>query len=268
MLLKQRTENSVMYIPVEMIVPNKNQPRKEFKEDALTELALSIMQHGILQPLTVRCTDGNKYELIAGERRLRAAKICGLKKVPCILIQSDDTASSVLALIENLQRCDLNFFEEAEGIARLIEYYKFTQESVAIKLGKSQSAIANKLRILRLPPNIRKTILENNLTERHARALLRLSSPAQQEAVLSAIIKDNLNVEDTDRLISNMIRYKEEKPKGKTIQLYKDIRIFINTINHAVSVMRKSGIEAKSQKNETENYIEYKIVIPKKKCVE
>ncbi|MDP4152703.1 MAG: nucleoid occlusion protein [Bacillota bacterium] len=262
MFTKIKTERSIVEIPVSKIIPNPNQPRTVFKSDSLSELAMSIMQHGILQPLTVRKSENSTFELIAGERRLRAAKMCEFKTVPCIVCNIDDQSSSMLALIENLQRCDLNFFEEAEGIRRLMETYGLTQESVAIRIGKSQSAVANKLRLLKLPDYLREKIQASGLTERHARSLLQLPSVFQQESVLNTVIAEGLNVEQTEKLIKTLeAGAPSEKKHSKT--LFRDVRIFVNTINHAVAVMKQSGINAQSSKSESDDYIEYRIKIPK-----
>ncbi len=251
----------VSYIPVNQIVPNPGQPRKVFDEDTLSELADSISMHGILQPLTVRQNERGDYELVAGERRLRAARLAGLSEVPCILAGIEREQSAIYALIENLQRQDLNFFEEAEGIGKLIVTYGLTQEETAARLSKKQSTVANKLRLLRLGPAVRGRIMEARLTERHARALLKLPDEPLQLTVLDQIISRGLNVAKSEQLIEDLLAVQKEKPKR--IMVVKDVRLFINTINHAVSVMRDAGIGAVSTKRETPNYIEYVIQIPK-----
>lgn len=257
---KEGLQSKVRRLDVTAIQPNPWQPRQTFQQAELEELAQSIAENGILQPLTVRHIDG-KWQLIAGERRLRAAKMAGLKQVPCVELMVDDEKAAVLALLENLQRQDLNFFEEAEAIAQLMEEWEITQECAAARLGKSQSALANKIRLLRLSPMERKRILDAGLTERHARALLRLRDPGKREQVLTKIIQKHLNVADTERLIAKLL----EPPKQvqSMTPIVKDVRLFFNTVSHAVDTMRKSGIDAEAEKQETEQYIEYIVRIPK-----
>ena len=197
-------DKKVMEIPIENIVPNPYQPRKVFSQSALEELSKSIKTYGILQPITVRVKD-DKYELIAGERRLRAAKLANLKAVPAIINNMSDESSAVLALLENLQREDLNFIEEAMGYENLIKEHEFTQQQLAEKLGKNQSTIANKLRILRLPNEIKINLVEKDLTERHARALLKLPNEELMREVLDKVIKNELTVKKTEKLIKDIL---------------------------------------------------------------
>lgn len=259
--------NEVQYIKINSIRPNPYQPRKIFNELSLEELKKSIQQYGVLQPISVRKLSSDKYELIAGERRLRASKLAGIDVIPAVIIETGDENSAIIALIENLQREDLDFIEEAEGYNNLIEEYHFTQEELAKKLGKSQSTIANKLRILKLPGNIIDIIKCNNLTERHARALLRLHDEKQQLKVLNEVITKNMNVKETEDLIQKILEnYKKVKvkiKKRKVIKALKDIRIYINTIKQAVSLMRGSGVAATLEQTEDDMYIEYKIKIKK-----
>lgn len=267
-MLKNQTKykkcNDVIQIPARMIQPNPHQPRKNFNWDDLEGLADSIHFNGLIQPITVRKTETDRYELISGERRLRACKMAGLSTIPAIVIDADDERSAMFAVIENLQRENLHFFEEAIAIDRLIKGFGYSQDDIAKKLGKSQSAISNKLRLLRLPDEIRYSIMTYGLTERHARALLRLSSISLMEQAVDTIVERGLTVSETDALINELIN-KEPKTikKGKTTIVFKDIRIFINTLNHAVNTMRKSGIRASATKNETEKYIEYTVKINK-----
>lgn len=252
----------VIEVPLEEIIPNPAQPRRTFPEKELLELSRSIKQNGLLQPLSVRRTkDG--YELIAGERRLRACRMAGLDSVSCIVNACSDKQSAVLAMTENLQRQDLQIFEEAEGIRRLIEEWGVTQEEAALRLGKSQSTLANKLRLLRLTQEERKKISEAGLTERHARALLRIEDSDLRGKALQSIIEHHFNVQQTDEYIEKLLSDKEEKPKSKRRVIVKDIRIFMNTINHAVKTMQMSGIQAKTIRNETDEYIECVVRIPK-----
>ena len=244
---------------------NKAQPRKVFNEDELSALSRSIAENGILQPLTVRKASQSEFELIAGERRLRAAILAGMKRVPCIIVKCTDKESAVYALLENLQRADLGIFEEARGISRLIRRYGLTQEQAADKLGKTQSTIANKLRLLKLSGEEQEWIENAGLTERHARALLRIDDEDIRREVLSKIISDNLNVSQTEALVGiyKHNNPKTEKNRGRSKAVIKDIRIFLNSINRAIDTMRLSGIDAQSVKTDSENFIEYTIRIPK-----
>ena len=267
MSLLIRPDNKVLMISTIQIRPNRTQPRRNFDEEELKSLSQSISENGILQPLVVRRINATEFELIAGERRLRAAVMAGLNKVPCVVHKCSDKESALLALIENLQRTDLSMFEEARGIARLIRKYGLTQEQAAIKLGKKQSTIANKLRLLRLTFEEQEWILTANLSERHARALLRINHPDLRREVLSRVITDNMNASQTEAFVTDILMKKsslpqrEEKPSRKIV--VKDVRIFVNTINKAVDTMRLSGINAISRRSETEDYIEYTVKIPK-----
>ena len=248
------------------ILPNRNQPRRQFDEDELRGLSESIRENGILQPLTVRRTQGGCYELIAGERRLRASQMAGLEVLPCLLTQADDERSAVLALVENLQRQDLGFFEEAEGIAKLIETCALPQEQVARTLGLAPSTLSNKLRLLKLAPDLRREIDAAGLTERHARALLRLED-GQRRQVLRSVIENHLNVQETDKLIDALLTSAPAKPPPKqkrpAIALVRDVRLFVNTFHHAVDAMRRSGIPALSDMTENGEYLVYTVRIPK-----
>ena len=262
-----KSENIISEIPIIKIRPNKAQPRKQFNEDELSALSRSIAENGILQPLTVRKVSGTEYELIAGERRLRAAVTAGLRKVPCIVVRCSEKESAIYALLENLQRADLGIFEEARGISRLIRRYGLTQEQAAQRLGKSQSAVANKLRLLRLTDDEQEWIERAGLSERHARALLRIENEVTRREALSRIVADNLNVKQTEHLVGILLNssQKPEKAKGNSKAVIKDVRIFLNTINKAIDTMRLSGIDAQSNKTDTEDFIEYTIRKKKKK---
>lgn len=261
--VKEKTEGQqVLQLAVEQIFPNPHQPRSAFSDTELQQLASSIRQNGILQPLSVRIR-GNRYELIAGERRLRAAKLAGLRYVPCLIMEVGDRNSAILALVENIQRQDLNFFDEAAAIEKLITYYGMTQEDAAYKLGKAQSTIANKLRLLRLTADERGLIMEHRLTERHARALLKLQSPSDRTKVLEHVVKHRLNVERTEQYIDELLGKTSERERfRKRSVLFRDIRLFTNTIHKAVETMQAAGIPAASQKMQFDDYIEYRIRIP------
>lgn len=260
-----RGDNKIIQVSTIKIRPNKTQPRKIFEETELQALSQSIAENGILQPLSVRRLKSGEYELIAGERRLRASVMAGLTKVPCIEIRCSDKESAVLALLENLQRCDLGLFEEARGINRLIRRYGLTQEQAAKKLGKKQSTIANKLRLLKLSFEEQDWIVQANLSERHARALLKIDDSELRKEALSKMISEKLNVTQSEEMISHLLAQNSvvTKKTGKRMLVVKDIRIFLNTINKAVDTMRLAGIDAISKKKDSGDYIEYTIKIPK-----
>ncbi|WP_294750154.1 ParB/RepB/Spo0J family partition protein [uncultured Ruminococcus sp.] len=258
---KERLVNKVVEISTDDIISNPNQPRSDFSED-ISQLADSIAQNGILQPISVR-RKGSKYELIAGERRLRAAKLCGFPVVPCIVHEVSDRHSAVLALVENIQRQDLSFFDEASAIEKLITLYGMTQEDAASKLGRAQSTIANKLRLLRLTEKERALITQYGLTERHARALLRLGSAEDRLFILDKIIKCDLNVERSEKLIDEFIGSKRDKVSYKKRSVvFQNVKLFVNTINKAIETMQAAGISADSRKIQNEDYIEYRVRIP------
>lgn len=259
-----KSENAVCEIPIIKIRPNKAQPRKHFSETELSALSQSIAENGILQPLTVRKVSATEFELVAGERRLRASVMAGLRKVPCIVVKCSDKESAVYALLENLQRADLGVFEEARGISRLIRRYGLTQEQAAKKLGKTQSTIANKLRLLKLSPEEQEWIENAGLSERHARALLKLDSENKRREVLSKVISENLNVKQTEELVSIFTNNASKVMKRSNSKaVIKDFRIFVNTINKAVSTMRMAGINAQTHQTDNDNFIEYTIRVPK-----
>ncbi len=268
--MTSKDENKVLEIPTIQIRPNKTQPRKTFDEDKLRLLSQSIANNGILQPLTVRRLTQSEYELVAGERRLRAAVLAGLSKVPCVLIKCSDKESAIFALLENIQRSDLNMFEEAKGINRLIRKFGLTQEEAAQKLGKKQSTVANKLRLLKLSMEEQDWILQAGLSERHARALLRVDDEEIRKELLSKIVAENLNAKETEDLVLKLMCQAtvNSSPKQEKKFVVRDVRIFVNTINKAVDTMRLSGINAVSKKLETEEYIEYTVQIPKCEATE
>ncbi len=259
-----KSENTILDIPIIKIRPNKSQPRKQFAESDLQSLSKSIAENGILQPLTVRKVSASEYELIAGERRLRASVMAGLRKVPCIVVKCSDKESAVYALLENLQRADLGIFEEARGISRLIRRYGLTQEQAARKIGKTQSAVANKLRLLRLSAEEQEWIENAGLSERHARSLLRLDDESIRREALSKVISDNLNVKQTETLVSILLNNAPKQHKRSNSKaVIKDFRIFENTIYKAVDAMRLAGINAQTNQADNDNFIEYTIRIPK-----
>lgn len=260
---QQRVKSTaeIYNIPQAMIVPNPNQPRKMFDYDELENLAQSIRENGILQPITVRKREDKKYELVSGERRLRAARLVGMVKIPSIVINIDDKNSAMFSIIENLQRQSLNFFEEAEAIEKLVGEYAMSREEVAQKLGLAPSTVSNKLRILRWPEEMRFELARSGLTESHARALLMLEDDNQRARALSIIVDRHLNVAESERMINQMIN--RNNRSRNPLRGIRDVRLFINTLNHAVDTIRRAGVEADAARSETEEYIEYVVRIPK-----
>ena len=255
---------SVHRVSPENIIPNPFQPRKTFNDDSLQELAASIREFGVIQPLLVR-RQGALYELIAGERRLRASRLAGLSEVPVIVRELDDKEMAELAMIENLQREDLHFLEEAEGYQHLLASFNFTQEELARRVGKNQSTIANKLRLLKLAPEVRQVLVGQSLTERHARALLKIDDSRIQMEVLAGVKENSLNVRETEDLIENysntISREKPATPKQTVVKIIKDVRIFINTINSVVSQMKKSGMDIKVKQDIEGDYVNISIQV-------
>ncbi|MBQ3217014.1 MAG: ParB/RepB/Spo0J family partition protein [Oscillospiraceae bacterium] len=260
LLCKKDRSDRILSLPLDAVRPNPDQPRRFFDPESREELADSIPALGILQPLTVRQTQDG-WELVAGERRLRAAALAGLDRVPCIPIQTDSQSSSLLALVENLQRRDLDFFEEALALDKLLRTYCMSQDEVARRIGKSQSAVANKLRLLRLPPKVLARLRESGLTERHARALLRLENDLRLEEAAEHIISQRLTVAQTDQYVDRMLSPKKQKPNRTYI--IKDVRLFLNTVTRGMSIMRSAGVDAGFQRQDTEDAICLTIRIPK-----
>lgn len=255
----------VYYIPVEQIRPNPSQPRKIFDPASLQELAASIQEYGIIQPLTVRRREEG-FELVSGERRLRAAKLAGLGQVPCIQLGVDEEQSGMIALVENLQRRDLDYIEEAEGLARLMRLYGLSQEQAARRVGKSQSAVANKLRLLRHSPAVLAALREYDLSERHARALLRLPTETQRMEAIRQIVRREMTVARTEQYVEELLNLEQEEaqaPKGTRKFLLKDIRLFLNTIDHSLDLVKHAGIQADSSRQETDQEIILTIRLPK-----
>jgi len=245
----------ILKLPLDSIRPNPNQPRRDFDETGLLELAESIRSYGVLQPVTVRFANGS-YELVAGERRLRASRIAGIETIDAILSEMSDEDSAVLAIIENLQRQNLHFFEEAEGFQNLIGDYAFTQEALAAKVGKNQSTIANKLRLLRLPNKVQRLIADSDLSERHARALLKLDGEDLQLEVIEKVTQDGLTVRKTEELIDSMLNPQVPEKQAKQIPFkayIRDIRILTNTIQENLEIVRRSGMDTNFDLQQTDN---------------
>lgn len=253
-------EGRILQVPIDRVLPNPAQPRRQFADDKLRSLAQSIRENGLLQPLTVRA-DGGRIVLIAGERRLRAARLAGLQTVPCLVCRMDDRQSAAAALVENLQREELNCFEQAEGIRRLIEEYALTQEETARRLGCSQPTVANKLRLLTLTLDERSALLAAGATERHARALLRLTD-VQRAPLIARIGREHWTVARTEREVEAVL-HPETAAHQRVVPLIRDVRLFFNTVEKAVDTMRRSGVLADASRRETDAYFEYVVRIPK-----
>ena len=255
----------VVFLPLSSIRPNPAQPRTVFDAQGLQELAASIRQYGVLQPLTVRKKAGF-FELVAGERRLRAAGLAGLCEVPCLLVSVDDQDAGLLALVENLQRRDLDYLEQAEGLQRLMQEYHLTQEQAARRLGKSQPAIANKLRLLRLSSPVRAALRASGLSERHARALLRLEDETAQLRAIRLITENDWTVARTERYVDEQLSAAKGKARLSRFVL-RDMRLFLNGINHQLDLIRAAGLNPQTEQEETERELVLTIRIPKSACV-
>lgn len=256
----------VQNLQIDQIRPNPYQPRRFYNKKALEELACSIKEYGVMQPINVRLINGCSYELVAGERRLRASQIAGLKTIPAMIVNVSDNDSAIIALIENIHRQNLNYIEEAEGYQNLMQDYGLTQEELAVKLGKSQSAIANKLKVLKLSAEIKKLLIEYDLTERHARAILKIPDEEVQMQIVSKIIEEGYHVKKTEELVeATLIKMRNLEIPTKIEQKIKrqvsDIRLFTNTIRQSVDIMRKSGVPATYCVDEKEDCYEIKIKI-------
>lgn len=262
-LKKDKDKVRVVNIPLSAIKPNPNQPRQNFDTAGLEELAASIAENGVIQPISVRRSH-NGYEIVAGERRWRASKMAGLLKIPAIIVEADEQKSALFALLENLQREDLSFFEIAQGYQRIIRERGITQEELAKKLGKSQSTVANKLRLLRFAPQVRTLISDYSLTERHARALLHLTSEELQCTAARTIYEQQLNVKQSEELVKDMLNLKSSKNRRIRISAYHDMRIFTNTIKQAVDIMRENGVQADMKEKSFEWGTEYVIKVKKR----
>lgn len=265
---QMETDNKVQEIAVSNIIPNQYQPRSVFDQEKLLELAATIQEHGVIQPIIVR-QFGEKYEIIAGERRWRAVNSLGWDKIPAIIKAFDDDQTASIALIENLQREELTAIEEAMAYSRLIDIHGLTQESLAQQLGKGQSTIANKLRLLKLPSAVQSAILDKKITERHARALIVLKDPKKQELLLNEIIEKQLNVKQTEtqvqRLLHDAQKNESAKKPNKRVSLSRDSRIAVNTIRQSVSMVTNTGLDIDSSEEDMGEYYQFTIRIPKKK---
>lgn len=253
--------NEVSVVNLVDIVPNPHQPRTVFEEESLIELSESIKNYGILQPVTVKVMDDGKYQLVMGERRYRASKLLGLETIPCIIVDLDDNKSAMVAMIENLQREDLNFFEEALGYYKLINDHGMTQKDLSVKIGKNQSTISNKLRILTLTDEEKKLIIDNSLSERHSRALLKVEDIEIRKKILSLVIDKKLNVKQTEELIDRKLKI--DKKKRQKVSSKINYRIYINTIKTAYKSIKDTGVDIEYSEDDFDDYIEIKMKIPK-----
>lgn len=258
-------EDDVIRIDVAHIIPNPFQPRTEFDQEKIEELAKTLHTHGIIQPIVVRKNDDNRYEIVAGERRWRAAKYLGWDSIPAIIKQMTDTETASIALIENIQREELSVIEEANAYAKLIEMHSLTQEALAQRLGKSQSTIANRMRLLTLPNQVQEAIMRKVITERHARALMRLKKEEEQIRFLNEIIDKQLNVRETDELIKKYLDGPKatEKKKSQAKFVSKDIRIVTNTIRRSIKMIESTGVNVDTSEEDFDDY--YQITIKVKK---
>lgn len=257
--------DEIKKIPIDQIVPNRFQPRTIFDEEKIEELSRTIHIHGIIQPIVVRQFDADQYEIIAGERRWRAMKKLGWEEAPAIVKNMTDTETASVALIENLQREELSPIEEAMAYGKLLELHNLTQEALAQRLGKGQSTVANKLRLLKLPQPIQEALLNKVITERHARALIPLKDPQKQVDLMQEIIERNLNVKQTEERVVRALEEKLDKPKPKRKAFSKDMRIAVNTIRQSLSMVTDSGIKLDSEEAEFDDFYQFTIRIPKKK---
>lgn len=259
-LIKPRNTNKVVQLNIDEIAPNKNQPRRIFDLRELQVLADSIKQNGMLQPITVRRSEYG-YELVAGERRLRASKLAGLTSISCIVLDITEKQSAVFALIENLQRSDLNYFEEAVALKNLITEMGLSQTELGQRIGKAQSTIANKLRLLCFPVEIQSLLIEKGITERQARALLKISDKLKLPEAIEYVASNKLSSVQTERYV-DAIEKARTAPKKVFKPIVRDVRVFFNTINNAIKLMNESGINAVAQRLQNDEYIEYIVKIP------
>ncbi len=257
----------VRQIPINEIVPNRYQPRTVFAEDKIKELALTIRTHGIIQPIVVRQFTDNQYEIIAGERRWRAVQTLEWETIPAIIKEFNDAETASVALIENLQREELSAIEEAYAYARLLELHNLTQEALAQRLGKGQSTIANKLRLLKLPEEVQQMLMLKKLTERHARALIPLKDPEKQIKLMQDIIEKQLNVKQTEDRVDKILELEKEKkrPKPKFKAVSRDMRIAMNTIRQSLTMVEESGVNLNTEEEEFDDFFQFTIRIPKNK---
>lgn len=264
----QTNNEEVVQVAIEKIVPNRYQPRTVFDDAKIEELARTIHTHGVIQPIVIRKMDDDKYEIIAGERRFRAMTKLKWTEVPAIVRNLSDKETASIALIENLQREELTAIEEAMAYQKLLKLHELTQEALAQRLGKGQSTVANKLRLLKLPEEIQQAIMEKRLSERHARSLMQIKDEELQIKLMGESIENQWNVKQLEEKVNNIVNppVKEEKaPKPKRKAISKDVRIALNTIKQSLSMVTKSGINLKTEEEDTEDFYQITVRIPKKK---
>jgi ParB family transcriptional regulator, chromosome partitioning protein len=259
------SNEEVRRIPINQIVPNRFQPRTVFDDEKIEELARTIHTHGIIQPIVLREYEEDKFEIIAGERRWRAMKKLGWEEAPAIIKNMSDTETASVALIENLQREELSPIEEAIAYGKLLELHNLTQEALAQRLGKGQSTVANKLRLLKLPEEIQEALLNKEISERHARSMIPLKERDKQIQLLQEIIEKSLNVKQTEERVVKMLEQTQQKPKPKRKAFSKDMRIAVNTIRQSLNMVSDSGINLNAEEEEFEDFYQFTIKIPKKK---
>ncbi len=259
---KEKTTGQIVMLSTSEIVPNKAQPRREFSEEALLSLSRSIKENGILQPICVR-KSGAVYEIISGERRTRAARLAGLHEVPCIVMSVDDEQSAVLALIENIQRKDLSYFEEALGIEKLISFYGLTQEEAARRLGKAQSTVANKLRLLKFSDSERQMLLMGNLSERQARSLIRIDDMSTRDKVIEKVVTKRLNLEQTEALVDQTLGSMQKPPKRRAkFDIKPPTRCYMNSLNALLKRIKTDKVPCDVTSTKSETCYEYTIKFP------
>lgn len=259
------TSEEVVKLPIDKIVANKFQPRTIFDEEKIEELARTIHMHGVIQPIVVRVDEDENYEIIAGERRFRAMKSLAWEEVPAIVRQLNDKETASIALIENLQREELTAIEEANAYQNLLEIHEITQEALAQRLGKGQSTVSNKLRLLKLPEELKQALMDRVITERHARVLLQLKDPAVQLKFFHETVEQNLNVSQLETKVKNLLSTEPKKAKPKRKAFSRDVRIAMNTIKQSLTMVTKSGIDVSSEEEEHDDYYQITVKIPKKK---
>ncbi len=254
----------VVHLPLEKIIINPEQPRKIFREEELEELSQSILDYGVLQPILVRVTEGGMYSIIAGERRFRASQLAGLTSIPAIIRNLEEEEAALIALVENVQRENLNFIEEARAYKKLMDEFHLTQSEIAMKVGKQQSTISNKIRILSLPEDIQDVLTANKLTERHARALLRISGEIDRKKIINRIVKNNLNVKQSEKLIDEFLAGLEEQRRKKNKINYISYKIYVNTIRKSFAQIKEMEDGAVLSQEDKGDFLELKITIPKR----
>ncbi|WP_456277196.1 nucleoid occlusion protein [Bacillus sp. AK128] len=263
-VIEKVNNEEIKKLPLSDIVPNRFQPRTVFDDDKIHELSLTIRTHGIIQPIVVREYEQGKYEIIAGERRFRAVTKLGWDTIPAIIKDFNDAETASVALIENLQREELSVIEEAIAYAKLLELHNLTQEALAQRLGKGQSTVANKLRLLKLPEEVQEALLQKLITERHARALIPLKDSDKQIKLVKEIIEQQYNVKQTENKVNRLLEESIEKPKPKRKAFSKDMRIAMNTIRQSLTMVQDNGVDLDSTEEEFEEYYQITIKIQKK----